>query len=369
MEVFDPDSSTLISRMMFHPSEDQESQCYINSLPSELICKVFNLLKDVRVKYITPCLAVSKQWHIYGRAIMWSSLVLTELTYDSFAYSLAFGGSSYHGLLNLTVCLQVPFETRCLCVPRWEEQFGCEWGELRHPWEFHPLDENTVCSFWGHVDIHFDRQQLQESLQRKLEQILVSMKNAIASGLRMLLTLSLTIRNEPPDGEYCYCHETVLGPKYFANIIKALPTACVDLELDTGGVDRQHSIPRPHDHAHNYYTDHDQLCDALHTILPQLRNLRLRVAELCPDFFYGPHQTLPLHLEASACQTWASVCEVGVHYGVSVSETLDLGANFNGPTGDLEDWQEWLGLPDSERRVSLSLPAFGGAKISYRSGK
>ena len=352
MEVFDPDSLTLISPKTFHPSEDQDSQCYIDSLPSELICKVFKILKDEGPEHITSCLAVSKQWHVYGQKIMWSSLALTEITYDNFAYSLAFGGSSYRGLLNLTVSLQNAFEMRCSCLRNWETEFHCKMSDLSIRWDFHRIEQDTICSDWYHVDVHEDKRELQDKHRYKLKQMLVSMRYAIASGLRNLSTLSLMIKNEPTDGDYCYCHECILSPRFFASIIKALPETCTDLELDTGGADKAH-IDKAHI-ASSSGDDHDTLCEALHDVLPQLQHLRLRVAAICPDFIYGPHLCLPLDLESSACQMWAEVCELDLpSWCYSATEPLDVGPCFYGPTGDLWNWQQWNDLEESEKQVGF----------------
>ena len=335
----------------------QSNRCYIDTLPSELICKLFRILKDEGVNYITPCLAVSKSWHGYGQQIVWSSLALNELNYDAFVCSLAFGGSSYRGLNA--------FEMRCSCVKNWEAEFHCKMKDLHIRWDFHRLVDDTLCSGWYHVDVHHDKEHLQETLRRKLQQILISMRHAIASGLRSLSTLSLTIKNEPTDGDYCYCHECILSPQYFANIVRALPTTCQSLELDTGGADK----------GHIYTTSckdpgHSSLCEALHGVLPQLHHLRLRVAAICPDFFYGPHRSLPLKLEASACQLWAKICDLDSPSWISnVSEPLDLGPSFHGPTLDLWNWQEWGDLLESEKQVSLHSDPSTNIDSNARSGK
>ena len=319
------------------------SQCYINCLSAEILDSIFIILKEQGFKHITPCLAVSKQWHRHGQRLLWSSLALTELSYDRFIHAVVFGGSSYRALLNLTVTLQNAYEMRCRCTHRGD------WGKQDRPCL--NVDESCQCMSLAHVDIHWERAHAQGLARGKLEQILVSMKLAIASGLRSLSTLSVTLKNEPTDGEYCYCHESGIDAHYFAGVIMALPNTCTNLELDTGGSEIKHhgSFGGASSTAMS-----DSLCEALYAAIRQLKHLRLRMGTICPDFFYGPHNSLPLDLAPSACQTWAKLCGIGVpdfEELCSQSENIGMGTYFYGPTKDTWQWHEWNGLEETERRV------------------
>ena len=266
--------------------------------------------------------------------------MLNEVTYNFFIYGLAFGGSSFRGVLHLTVTLQNAFEERCDCRQRWEpDYYDSYWSPPHHSQEYDDCGR--------HVDIHFDRGIAQDRERRKLERILMSMRFAMASGFRNLSTLSLTIKNEPSDGAFCYCHESILGPRYFADILRALPRTCTGLELDTGAADMEH--------RRDFSTfKHTSLCEALGAVLPQLQHIHIRVASICPDFFYDPHMGLPLHLKASPAQTWATICNPPLPNNYSCGTGTDPireHADYWGPTIDMWEWQEWSHLPETEQTV------------------
>ncbi|MCJ1365606.1 hypothetical protein MMC16_004731 [Acarospora aff. strigata] len=88
----------------------------------------------------------------------------------------------------------------------------------------------------------------------------------VASMIR-LMTFSFYISPEPYHGIGFWIPRPIV-----ATIIKALPETCVNLEIDTRGLD--YLEPGS---AH--------LCEAVRGTLPHLRNLRLRLSTLCPAIF------------------------------------------------------------------------------------
>ncbi|EON67803.1 hypothetical protein W97_07058 [Coniosporium apollinis CBS 100218] len=67
-------------------------------------------------------------------------------------------------------------------------------------------------------------------------------------------------------------------PRYSLNaLVLNLPISVKNLEIDTAG----------HDRFYHHPTEPQHLCLSLRGVLPQLRNLRLRVKELCPCLFGG----------------------------------------------------------------------------------
>lgn len=61
------------------------------------------------------------------------------------------------------------------------------------------------------------------------------------------------------------------------DIVAALPTTVVNLEIDTNGLDRFDTQNEPATEPH--------LCGEIRSILPRLRSCRLRLATLCQEFF------------------------------------------------------------------------------------
>lgn len=136
---------------------------------------------------------------------------------------------------HLIMILQNAFDMRCDCCQRWAPS-GCSGVYRWDNWSL-PHRDQDYGDCWQHVCIHYDKKDVQAWTRRRLQKILMSMEIAIASGLRNLSTLSLTIKNEPSDAAFCYCHECLLEPEYFADIINLLPKTCASIELDTGVFD------------------------------------------------------------------------------------------------------------------------------------
>ena len=248
--------------------------------------------------------------------------MLNRLDFDAFMYNLAFGGSSYRGILNLTLRFQNTFLGR---------------GEKDH------MDDTC----YQHVRFDSAMKELQHEAQENLNLMLTSVKRILLAGLRNLTTFSLTIDNEPDDGALCMCHEVVLKPHYFADIINALPPSCSYLELDTDGAGAQHR-------DESEKVSHTSLCRALHKILQQLQDIRLRVGAVCPDFFYGPHGDEQLHIDSSACQAWVRYCGEQVENEWYISrgtEPIRLNSTYTGPSRDMSQWLPWRALSDSDEKV------------------
>lgn len=97
-------------------------------------------------------------------------------------------------------------------------------------------------------------------LLRKISTLLPKMIN--------LSTLSFTYNDSMPEHPRLIfmCRSAI------TELVKNLPTSCVNLEIDTHGLDK-------------YDTTETHLCDALRDVLPRLQHLRLRLANLCPGIF------------------------------------------------------------------------------------
>ena len=85
--------------------------------------------------------------------------------------------------------------------------------------------------------------------------------------MRSLLTFSLVIYDRPHDGLWCGCHTSRMPKSLFERYLKALPPSCQYLELDIGGTDFGTEI---------------RICHEIRRLLPGLKSLRLRLAQICP---------------------------------------------------------------------------------------
>ena len=94
----------------------------------------------------------------------------------------------------------------------------------------------------------------------------------LASMIRMT-TFSLTISSDS------YARGFWIPKCTIATIIRALPEACVNMEIDTR--DYEEPAPKP---VH--------LCDDIRAILPRLQNLRLCLTTMCPAVFMNDHEPL-----------------------------------------------------------------------------
>jgi hypothetical protein len=308
--------------------------CHINKIPTEVLNAIFQILKDEGPEYLTPCLAVSRSWHSFSRQILWNSLALTEADYDPFAYGLAFGGTSYHALRNLTILFSNAFMMACDC-PDW-----CDKKDyLHHDWGY------VQCG--SHIISHPSMGSSQTEAKKKLERMLSSLGHVIAAGLRSLLSFSLRILNEPADSDVCICYECVIAPQYFAQIVLALPPTCLQLELDT-----QNAEIGTGECGEAIWVDQGGcICEALHSIMPQLQDVRLRVACICPEFFYGPHKNLKTSLQSSPFALWAELSQ-DTENPRAHTETVGSRGDYEGPTGDLINWTLWSAISEQEQLVS-----------------
>lgn len=67
------------------------------------------------------------------------------------------------------------------------------------------------------------------------------------------------------------------------DILDALPTTCVGLELETRGYDRRHQDDEPQETTH--------ICDSIRRLLPQMKYVRIRTAAMCSSMFGLPPTT------------------------------------------------------------------------------
>ena len=222
----------------------------LSGLPEEIFQNVLEKWRNSSsLSAFLPCLLVCKRWNKIGNLVAWTALKITSHNLEDFIASTILNNERLRRCKYLTINLHAPFPELCDC--------GADWFE----------DDMVV----GQNHCHRQNDHHDDTTQREFQKHLRLLSLTIEQYFKSLVTFSFTIDNEPMDGLWCGCIEPNISVVVFAQILKALPRTCVNLELDTGGTD--YSCVHRSD---------DIVCAGVRRLLPQLHSLRLRVAHICP---------------------------------------------------------------------------------------
>ena len=214
---------------------------YINQLPDEILILILNKFRHAgSVKEFLPCLCVCRKWYQVGLPIALATVVLTNLNIAAFISLL----NNNPMMRRLTTSLTLQLSA----VP---------WHQLNSE----SSSESTHTTFLG-----LTKAEHWENLE--------NLAKLIKAYLPTLRSLSLRINRKPQTGLYHLNNEPPgwwINTSSLDNILRALPSSCTDLEIDTRGKE-----------GPDQYESPQHLCPTICSLLPQLRILRLRLNSLCP---------------------------------------------------------------------------------------
>lgn len=189
----------------------------MDQLPEELLCAILQHVQNTpQQRSFVACLLCCRRWYNVGLPLLCNAIALRSENLASFLY--------FFPSRNLT-------RMRFLAVS---------------------------------ITASYDNMTLSGSAQvrrlRKFAAVLAQMVN--------LSTFSFTFSDPQSTNPHpCQMPRTIV-----TTIVDNLPTSCVNLEIDTHGLD-YHTPGTPH------------LCDRLRHVLPRLQHLRLRLTDMCPAIF------------------------------------------------------------------------------------
>ena len=222
----------------------------IATLPLELLTTILGyvrLAEDRNV--ILPCLLVSRHWSNIARPLAWDSIVLNTASLTTF--------------LNLAE--RAPYV--CNYVRSLSLQLNSLWASA---------EVSRGCKHMGPDEIIAP---LWNDLERLADTVHLHMRNLVSFSLR-ISKLPLNGETSETEAHYNEPWGVCISTSILERLLKALPEACIDLELDTKGREDEADCrfwPGTYDSAH--------LCLTLQNILPRLRHFRLRLKSLCPSLF------------------------------------------------------------------------------------
>lgn len=212
-------------------SPDPSSPSPFDKLPNELLSTILLHVKiNSSASCFLSCLLCCKAWHSIALPLLYHDVLLVNLNLKAFArqFNLPYGSF----VRSLTICIDPIIQKT-----------------QPDPYDF--FDDDTYMRVNGTPE---------------LNRLWASLRDTVASMTR-LRTFSFQIS---PQSSYDI--EFWVPKPILALIIEALPDTCVNLEIDTCGLD-----------FHNPGSAH--VCEAIRGTLPHLRSLRVRLNTLCPAVF------------------------------------------------------------------------------------
>ena len=242
------------------PSEQESSLHGIHDLAPELLGSI---LQDVRYsasrRKFMSCLLVCRRWSEIGLPYLWSSISLDNDSLQVFAESARKSSLGCDLVRSLTLQLNTIWPT--------VEEF--------REWRFEEASNDR-----GGANPRTHRQWSN----------LDTLADIVRSDMTGLVSFSLCIHKFTPGGRTSkHMAGPLEGPQgawvktgTIASLLTALPSSCVDLELDTRG--------REDDRACDFYPVYGSthLCPIVRGLLPRLRHLRLRLGTLCSHLLLAP---------------------------------------------------------------------------------
>lgn len=222
-------------------SPDPSSPSPFDKLPNELLSTILLHVKiNSSASCFLSCLLCCKAWHSIALPLLYHDVLVVKSNLEAFVkhFNLSYGSFAR----SLTISME-PIQPEM--QPDGEDSF-----------EF--LKDETYMSVHGSQGSN----RLWASFRDICEKV---------ASMTRLRTFSFHLSPRPSYRlEFSGCR-WVPRP-ILALIIEALPDTCVNLEIDTFGLD-----------CHEPGSAH--LCEAIRGTLPHLRNLRLRLNTLCPAVF------------------------------------------------------------------------------------
>lgn len=221
----------------------------VGNLAPELLTNILGHLRFQEGRRgIWPCLLVSRYWSSIAYPLAWDSLSVNGDTLTAFV-QLAKGNGA---------------PRMCECV----RSLSLQLGTLR-----------STGDEWRAFDTDYSQRPLQgvNSFTARLWNLLQELATAIQA-MENLVSFSLRIGGFSPCGIAQHSRYDSCGGWMASGIVgqllDALPISCVDLELDTKGRE---------DESYCFPIDKTHLCTRLHSMLPRLRHVRLRLRTFCPS--------------------------------------------------------------------------------------
>ncbi|KAI1091456.1 hypothetical protein F5B19DRAFT_458437 [Rostrohypoxylon terebratum] len=211
----------------------------MNSLLSELLIEIFSLIKSSfgGTSDILSCLLVCRRWRELGVPVLYRHLVLGTANVELFA-----------ARFNSQYAIHVRSITLRLTQP--------------------PLSSYDLSSIIAS--------------NAELEKRLIRLEPLLGS-LDMLLSFSLYVPAIVP--ERC---RFKIPARSIIGLIKSLPPSCVNIEIDSGGYDR--NIIAGGEEAH--------ICESLHLLLPRMNHIRIHLSLVCPTLIGTMATPYNYHLDS-----------------------------------------------------------------------
>jgi hypothetical protein len=210
----------------------------IDRLSTEILTAIFVQIRNLgEIHYLGSCLRVSKHWYSIILPVLYRDVTLTNDKIIPFCQK---HDESYYGYVrSLSISIR-PIS-------------------LKKPSQ---IDEATrVMMAQGR------KNELESSVAKTLWFYVICYITARIHKMRMLATFSLTLSNKVHVPHFFIPTEAI------TMLVDSLPPACINLEIDTMGEElwgRSTQAP-PH------------ICSSIAHILPRLKNLRLRLGQICPS--------------------------------------------------------------------------------------
>ncbi|KAI1444309.1 hypothetical protein F5Y02DRAFT_390381 [Annulohypoxylon stygium] len=211
----------------------------MNSLSSELLIEIFSLIKTSfwGTSDLLPCLLVCRRWHELGIPVLYRHLVLGTANVELFAARF----NSQYSILIRSITLR-----------------------LTQP----PLSSYDLSSIIAS--------------NAELEKRLIRLEPLLGS-LDMLSSFSLYVPAIVP--ERC---RFKIPARSIIGLINSLPRSCLNIEIDSGGYDR--NIIAGGEEAH--------ICESLHLLLPRMNHVRIHLSLVCPTLIGTMATPYNYHLDS-----------------------------------------------------------------------
>jgi len=239
------------------PLAKQESSPHgFHDLAPELLSGILQLVRySASKRKFTSCLLVCRRWSEIGLPFVWSSICLDNDSLEVFVESARKDSRGCELVRSLTLQLSTIWPTT--------EEFR-EWRFEKPPSDTAGANPKTYRQ-WNNLN---------------------TLADIVRANMTGLVSFSLCIYKFPPGGGTGDHWSVPLGAWMktgtIASLLDALPSSCMDLELDTRG--------REDDRVCEFYPVYGSthLCSIVRSLLPRLRHLRLRLGTLCSHLFLAP---------------------------------------------------------------------------------
>ncbi|KAK2799265.1 hypothetical protein FQN50_008541 [Emmonsiellopsis sp. PD_5] len=187
----------------------------INILPAEILVEIFNYGSAGTLK---NCVSVNRRWHSLALPGLYANIVLRN--------------SNIYSFLKLFNAVHIPL-VHSITVTL----------------------HSTICAAIRKQDENID-----------YTDPIAELSSTLLPQLTKLSTFSL----------FCRCNdcEVFIKPRELAGLINALPTTCVNLEMDLKQIE-------------NLTTGEQHVCEDIRRILPRMEHVRIRLPRVCSELF-GP---------------------------------------------------------------------------------